>query len=276
MSGFTAYCRLRLCLAGAVRILAGGLRCRSAEHLAGRLGSMRSVYGPRLLVRPGDRTFELCLRGYGPFVAGAIAGQTSPFVFLDAGANLGLFSLVAVQNPHCRRTIAVEPLPAIFSSLLANIRCSGTTRIMALRGAIHDGKASRVTMSYDPSHSGMARVLPAGSAGIEVPVITVAMLDDALCLEGDRIVAKIDVEGSEGNVLVVLRRTKAYARLDELIVEVSEQNLGAAGRSRLLQMLADDGFEEIDRHGEPAHYDARYRRHQGSARQAAHAISLPG
>lgn len=274
MSSFTAYCRLRLCLAGVVRFLAG--RLRWADGLADRLGFMRSVYGPWLLVRPGDRTFELCLHGYGPFVAGAIADQARPFVFLDSGANLGLFTLIALQNPHCRRAIAVEPVPATFISLQANIRRSGTTRITALRGAIHDGEVSRVTMSYDPSHSGLARVLPSGSAGIEVPVVTAPMLDDALCREGDRIVAKIDVEGSEGNVVAVLRKTKAYARLDEVIVEVSEQNLGAVGRSRLVQMLADDGFEEIDRHGEPAHYDARYCRHQSSARQAAQAISLPG
>jgi FkbM family methyltransferase len=274
MSSFTAYCRLRLCLAGVARLLTGQLRW--ADGLADRLGSMRSVYGPRLLITPGDRTFELCLRGYGPFVAGAIAAQTSPFVFLDVGANLGLFSLVAVQNPLCRRAIAIEPLPAIFKSLEANIRRSGTTRITALRGAIHDDEVSRVTMSYDPSHSGLARVLPSGSAGIEVPVVAAPMLDEALRREGDRIVAKIDVEGSEGDVLAVLRRTKAYARLDEVIVEVSEQNLGAADRGRLLQMLADDGFEEIGRHGEPAHYDARYRRHQDLARQAAQAISLPG
>jgi FkbM family methyltransferase len=246
------------------------------ERLADQLGFMRSVYGPRLQVMPGDRTFELCVRGYGPFVAGAIAAQARPFVFLDAGANLGLFSLVAAQNPHCQRAIAIEPVPATFSGLEANIRRSGSTRITALRGAIHDGEVSRVTMSYDPSHSGLSRVLPSGSAGIEVPVVTAPMLDDALCQEADPIVAKIDVEGSEGDVLAVLRRTKAYARLDEVIVEISQQNLGAAGRSQLLQMLADDGFAEIDRHGEPAHYDARYRRHQGSARQTAQAISLPG
>ena len=276
MSAFTAYCWLRLCLAGVVRLLAGWLRWHWTERLADRLGFMRSVYGPRLLVRPGDRTFELCLHGYGPFVAGAMADQARPFVFLDAGANLGLFSLIAVQNPLCRRVVAVEPVPATFASLQANIRRSGTTRITALHGALHDGGRSRVTMSYDPSHSGLARVLPSGSAGIEVPVVTAPMLDDALRDDTDRVVAKIDVEGSEGDVLAVLRRTKAYARLDEVIVEISEQNLGATGRARLLQMLADDGFAEIDRHGEPAHYDARYRRHQGSARQAAQAISLPG
>src|SRR5690349_1315748 len=106
MSGFAAYCRSRQCLAGAVRSLAGRLRWRWMEHLADRLGFMRSVYGPRLLVMPGDRTFELCVRGYGPFVAGAIAAQARPFVFLDAGANLGLFSLVAAQNLHCLRAIA--------------------------------------------------------------------------------------------------------------------------------------------------------------------------
>jgi FkbM family methyltransferase len=276
MTGFVAYCRLRQRLAGSLRLLAAPLRWRWADRLADRLAFMPSVYGPRLLVTPGDRTFELCLGGYGPFVAAAIGAQDRPFVFLDLGANLGLFSLVALLNPHCRRVIAIEPSPEIFSNLEANIRHSGTSQVTALRGAIFEGSASQVAMSYEPAHSGMSRVLPTGSAGIEVPVITAPMLDDALRRDADRIVVKIDIEGSEGDAIMVLRKTKAFARLDEIIVEVSERTLGAGGRGRLLQMLTDDGFEEIARSGGPAHYDARYRRNQGSARQAAQEMSRPG
>ncbi len=251
-----AYYRLRLFLA---RVL-GRLGWRSAAALADRLRFTRSAYGPELLIAPGDRTFDLSIHGYGRFVSDAIAGQGQPFVFLDIGANLGLFSLLAARNPNCRRVIAIEPLPPVFERLEANVKHSGAGTIELLRGAIHAASATSVAMSFDPAHTGMSKVLAAGSAGIVVPVIAADALDQRLDREGERIVAKIDVEGSEPDVIAVLRRMRSYSRLREIIIEISQSNLGAERRELLLRMLAEDGFAEHSRHGEPAHYDAWYRR----------------
>jgi hypothetical protein len=74
------------------------------------------------------------------------------------------------------------------------------------------------------------------------------------------IVIKIDVEGSESDVLSTLRSTRFCGSIAEAIVEVSEQHGGVVRRDELLQMLAQEGFEEVSRSGAPSHYDARYRR----------------
>ena len=251
-----AYFRLRLSLARLLR----GLGWPSAEALAERLSFTRSAYGPELLIVPGERTFDLSIHGYGRFISDAIAGQDRPFIFLDVGANLGLFSLLAARNANCRRVIAIEPLPAIFARLQANVRHSGAGTIELLQGAIHAGSAGQVAMSFNPAHTGMSQVLEAGSAGIMVPVIAAGVLDEQLACNGERIVAKIDVEGSEIDVIAVLRRMRSYSRVSEIVIEISERNLGNERRDRLLQMLAEDGFAEHSRAGEPAHYDAWYRR----------------
>ncbi len=48
----------------------------------------KSFDGPYLLDTPGDRTFEFCVEGYGPFIADMIAAYDRKFLFLDIGANL--------------------------------------------------------------------------------------------------------------------------------------------------------------------------------------------
>jgi hypothetical protein len=74
------------------------------------------------------------------------------------------------------------------------------------------------------------------------------------------VVAKIDVEGSEVDVLTTMRRTRFYGAITEMIIEVSGLHLDSAKRSELLTLLAQDGYEELSRSGGPDHYDARYRR----------------
>ena len=247
-----AYYRARLLLAAALRPL--------FPRLADNLSFIRSVYGPALLIVPGDRTFEFCTHGYGPFISDAIQDQAQPFLFLDVGANLGLFSLLAARNPNCRRAIAIEPLTAVFPRLQANVRHDGRGNIETLHGALVAGRNEQIAMSFNPAHSGMSRVLGKGQAGILVPVISVKTLDEMLARDDERIVAKIDVEGSEIDVISVLRQTKHYLRVSDIIIEVSRHHLGEDGCKTLLQMLVEDGFAERSRAGDPQHYDAWYQR----------------
>jgi FkbM family methyltransferase len=233
---------------------------KTLSEIATRLAFVRSVYGPYLLNTPGDRTFELCVGGYGPFVAEAIASQARRFTFLDIGANLGLFSLLAARHPQCDRVIAVEPLPDIYRSLEANIRRNGADKIQPILGAVSATPERSVHLSFDARHSGMSRIVESRSGAVRAPVISAAMLDSLFSGSPGAIVIKIDVEGSESDVLSTLRSTRFYGAIAEAIVEVSEQHGGMVRRDQLLHMLAQEGFEEVSRSGAPSHYDARYRR----------------
>ncbi len=225
-----------------------------------RLTYVRSAYGPFLLNTPGDRTFELCAGGYGRFVADAIEVQARTFMFLDVGANLGLFSLLAARHPCCERVIAVEPLPTIFRNLQANIRRNAAEKIEPVLGAVCTTADAFAYLSFDPKHSGMSKMTQAGSGHVRAPVLSAVGLDGLFREFSDRIVVKIDVEGSEIDVLLTLRRTRFYGAVADLIIEISERNLGQANRDHLLRLLAQDGFEEHSRAGPPEHYDALYRK----------------
>ena len=235
-------------------------RWTALGELATRLSFVRSAYGPYLLNRPGDRTFELCVRGYGPFVADAIASQDRPFVFLDVGANIGLFSLLAARNPRCERVLALEPLPDVFGNLRANIDRNGAAKIEPILGAVGATAAADVYLLFDPRHSGMSKIVERQHGSVRAPVISAEMLDRLFPTPPSTVVAKIDVEGSEVDVLSTLRRTHFYSAIAEMIIEVSKRNLGSVKQGLLLEMLAQDGYEEVSRSGDPAHYDARYRR----------------
>jgi len=236
-------------------------------RIAARLSFVRSTYGPYLLNTPGDRTFELCVEGYGRFVSDAIEGQDRPFVFLDIGANLGVFSLVAAANPHCERVIAIEPLPGIFSNLEANVRRNGTDKVEPLLGAIARTTDGIAYLVFDPRHSGMSKTVERRPGSVRAPAISIEKLDSLFPRPPAAIVAKIDVEGSEVDVLSTLRGSRTYGAIREIIIEISEANLGSAKRGELLRLLAQDGFKEISRSGPASHYDALYRRIEAPTEQ---------
>src|SRR5262245_26191313 len=81
-----------------------------------------SVYGPRLNRRPNDATFQFCVDGtYGFFFSDFVSRFPQRFRFLDIGANIGLYSLIAAANPRCEQCFSFEPNPVVYRSLLANI-----------------------------------------------------------------------------------------------------------------------------------------------------------
>jgi FkbM family methyltransferase len=238
------------------------------RRIAAKLSFVRSTYGPYLLNTPGDRTFELCVEGYGRFVSDAIENQDRQFVFLDIGANLGVFSLVAAANPHCERVIAIEPLPGIFSNLEANVRRNGADKIESILGAITGTTDGSAYLAFDPRHSGMSKTVGRRPGSVRTPAISIEKLDSLFPRPSGAIVAKIDVEGSEVDVLSTLRESHIYGAIREIIIEISEANLGSAKRGELVRLLAQDGFEEMSRSGPASHYDARYRRVAAASEQS--------
>jgi FkbM family methyltransferase len=236
--------------------------CRNRSTPAIEATFTRSIYGPLLRDTPGDQTFEFCVNGYGsPLVADTIRLHERPFVFLDIGANLGIFSLLAARNPHCVRALAFEPLPTIFANLQANVARNGARLVEAHCAALTSARRRHVYLDYDARHSGMAKVVPRPRRGcVRARTIGGPALGRLVGELRNPILAKIDVEGSERDVLQTLRQSGVYAAVDTVIIEISERNLGNAGRAALLAMMAEDGFVEVERSGPQDHYDAVYRR----------------
>ena len=188
-----------------------------------------------------------------------IAGYDRTFLFLDIGANLGLFSLLAARHPLCRKVLAFEPLPAIFASLSMNIERNRAGKVEPHCCAISDA-GSHVYLSYDPKHSGMSKVVADEMGSVRAKAMNATRLTEVVGKFEGAILAKIDVEGSELTVFSILRQTGFYAAVDAIIIEISERNLTAHDKAELLDLLEAEGFAEVNRNGTAEHYDAYYRR----------------
>jgi len=118
--------------------------------------------------------------------------------FLDVGANVGYFSLMAAQIVGADGlVVAVEPEPRNLALLRANLWRGGADRTRVLPIAAHD-RRDLLELRFNADNRGDHRVGAATDAGgLLVPA---ARLDDVL---GDLHVdvAKIDTQGSEGEVV---------------------------------------------------------------------------
>lgn len=140
---------------------------------------------------------------------------------VDAGANIGAFSLYAARTAPAAHIVALEPFPSTHARLLAHVERNGLNDRVACRPwalAAADG-ARRMDDSSGPSQSrGLYAAEPEasnGSVGVPVEAITLATLWEREQL-GQVDLLKLDIEGGEHELLgatpaEVLRRASAIA-----------------------------------------------------------------
>lgn len=235
-------------------------RLKSLElKLRARLGTpvITSNYGVRLAANYGDATFRYYAKAsYGFFYWNRISAIARPFVFLDIGANQGLYTLCAAQNPQCRHAYAFEPVPAVAALLAQNLALNGVeARATLVRKAVSDSCA-QVPIVLSAQHTGGATIAQ-GNAGDArartemIETIDAAALEALVADEGLPIVVKIDVEGHEEVVIAELLKCRFAPRISEIFYEVDEAWVDPA---RIRARLEEAGFG-CTRIGRKAHYD---------------------
>lgn len=140
-----------------------------------------------------------------------------PQLFLDVGANIGLYSCVLARNNAVPRVVAFEPDRDNRAHMAMNVELNG----LADRIELHEVAvgAARGTAHLVPSaaaNRGMSHLTERETAGgYGVPVVS---LDDTVRLDGATIVIKIDVEGHELEVLKgaaqLLARNNGFAQIE--------------------------------------------------------------
>ena len=216
-----------------------------------------------------DSTYRACMAGsYGTFVSRALSDQKEAFLFLDIGANQGIYSLCAAANRHCIHVFAFEPNPSTFSYLARNIRANKEEgRITPVAAAIGDPEVGIVTISVPHGHSGAASMFGTGQQ-ISVPVVSSAALREIFGkAQGAPIVAKIDVEGAEILVLSTLCSAGLLEAIDAILIEISSNIRGGSHGEEIKSFFSANGWREGARSGSESHYDALYVR--GAATRAS-------
>lgn len=225
-----------------------------------------STYGVRMRANWDDRTFQYCHFGvYGRVLSDYLAGYDQQFVFLDIGANQGLYSLLAARNPRCLAVVALEPVAGTFELLRQNVEENGfASRTTLVRAALAE-RAGTAAISVAAGHSGIATLARDSNQDYDPQRAQTVELIDAAGLDrhipaGAGIVAKVDVEGYEQVVLAELLRSANAARIATIFYEVDTRwNNGEV----LRDLLASGGFANFTRHGRTRHYDVMATRARG-------------
>ena len=176
-----------------------------------------------------------------------VAGR--PFVFVDIGANVGLFSLFVAATARAAHILAIEPEPGNFARLAFNIAANPGLPITPLALALGEteGTARILLNARDRGGTRMAAAATqAGetrAGGVEVrcrPLL--AVVRDAGLTGIDAL--KIDVEGAEDKVLVPFFRDAPAALWPGLIVI---EDSSAEWASDLFALLASKGYQVSSR-----------------------------
>ncbi|MEM9047759.1 MAG: FkbM family methyltransferase [Pseudomonadota bacterium] len=175
------------------------------------------------------------------YLDGMVAEGRGGFVFVDAGANVGLYTLSvraacrAVRRPFT--AIAIEPDPQTRARLVCNLASSGANEVAVAPVALAAG-SGRVRLAAAAENRGEVRVDTAGSLAVDA----LPLLDVLLNAGIHRIDAlKMDIEGMELPVLDAFLNAAPVAMLPRAMV----LETGREGNAPLLARLAQSGYATV-------------------------------
>jgi FkbM family methyltransferase len=121
-------------------------------------------------------------------------------VWLDAGANIGAFSVIAAGVAE--RVIAVEPEPTNFDILMQNLELNNRKNVLPFFAALVPDDAKSVTLYQNVTGNTGSHSLfvSRGRPSIEVPAVNAA---DLVAKYGVNCV-KADIEGAEREIIPTL------------------------------------------------------------------------
>jgi len=219
-------------------------------------GFSLSNYGVWLASRPNDLTYTLCLdaryKNNLEKITNKINEET---VFIDIGANIGVFSLVAALNPNVVSIHSFEPDQESFAFLNRNILRNNASKIVPHNLAI--GKeAGTSKLIKREGHSGVSRIYTVdnkqGGALSTINMVNHIYLDKIFDSEKKIYFVKIDVEGYELVVLEALQEAKIFPLIRGFFIEFDRVN---GEVERIEEFLRKRKFIESGRWGSTSHWD---------------------
>ncbi len=169
----------------------------------------------------------------------ALLQKQVPELFLDIGANFGLYALAVANRFDCP-VWAFEPDPRNFMQLGANILINGCEgRVLPWQRAVAARSGRLALIRASERSTGQTRTAAAGLS--DATTVEAVAIDDLELPPLSRFAAKIDVEGGEADVIAGMSRMLARAH-GVIQIEI----LPGSGTTAL-DRLASLGYREIAR-----------------------------
>lgn len=147
-------------------------------------------------------------------------------VFLDIGANIGYFSLLAAKHEPTANIVSFEPVSSVFKKLEENISLNMTKNVNALNLAVGERNEEREIYISDQDNTGMSSFKkPENYSGRteRVKVITIDEWFRSSAMPTIDLI-KLDVEGSELVAIKGMRETLNICK-PLLAVEINPETL---------------------------------------------------
>lgn len=153
-------------------------------------------------------------------------------LFLDVGANVGTYTVLA-SGVVGARTMAIEPVPSTSAALRANVEANGLGELVTTINSAIGERAGAVHFTLGLESMNRVAVATDAGASLVVPMTTL----DSICLGRAPVLAKIDVEGHEREVLRGAQSVLAAPSMRAAIVEVWDDS-----RDEVMRAMAGFGF----------------------------------
>lgn len=168
-------------------------------------------------------------------------------VFVDGGANVGLYSLMAAARVGpTGKVIAFEPAAATRDRLIRNVRLSRFWHVQVRPDALSDHPGETELVVFDRDGAGLSSFAPSSTSGGRRERVPLTTLDEALSTSDTaRLrVIKLDLEGAELAALRGARRVLAESSADVFLeVEPAHLERQGASASAIFGVLRELGHE---------------------------------
>ncbi len=217
----------------------------------------KTAFGSRMVVRTNDLlqgrvyyfgTWEPNLT---KFLLGRMT-RASKRTFVDIGANVGYFTLLAAGVAPAAKVVAIEPFPTIFCRLSLNIELNHCSNVRAVNCAVSNARGSVTLYKGSEFNEGITTSNPNWqTAGLsnETAVSPTYPLGDILTtseIHSARLI-KIDVEGAEHAVLSGLFPLLEAMQPDiEIVVELTPHLNEPDRFQAIFDNFSDRGFQPYE------------------------------
>ncbi len=134
---------------------------------------------------------------------------------VDAGAHVGLYSLIA--SVFAREVIAIEPHPTNFKLLRLNLKMNNVENVIAINKAVWSKSDS--LFFYEGTHTGAHSTINFQKFGDKKFMICSLSLNEIIEKFGKINLLKMDIEGSEFEVLGKIKEVETFKNIENIAVE---------------------------------------------------------
>jgi len=174
------------------------------------------------LVRAFDDSTTICSDYFESHLRPWLEHPIQKDIFLDVGANRGLYTVLALTKYDYQKAYAFEPNPEVCTLLEKNIKLNNIVDKTHIEEAGLGSKEAVVGFEVDVMHKGGGRVAEQRTGTLTVSIRPLdAILDDATASRVSFI--KIDTEGYESAVLEGAKRTLTLMPVNSCIMVESAE-----------------------------------------------------